>query len=90
MALMPKPGDEADDPRKHIQLANELRKQIEDGTLRPGQPVPSITELAAERGWARGTCRHSMQILADEGLVRRTAGLGYYVVFRGSSESGSG
>lgn len=77
MPSMLKPED---DPRKYVQLANELRRQIKDGALRPGQPVPSITELAAERGWSRGTCRQAMQTLTDEGLVGRTPGLGYYVV----------
>lgn len=87
MSSMPSPEN---DRRKYVQLAGELRRQITEGTLRPGQALPSITKLAAERGWSRGTCRHSMETLTGEGLVRRTPGLGYYVVFRVSSASGDG
>jgi GntR family transcriptional regulator len=85
MRSTPQPDD---DPRKYVQLAEELRRLIRNGALRPGQAVPSITTLAAERGWSRGTCRHTLQVLEDEGLVRRAVGLGYFVVFRGTS-SGS-
>jgi DNA-binding GntR family transcriptional regulator len=87
--MPPMPNPERD-PRKYVQLADELRRQIMEGTLRPGQPVPSITKLAAERGWSRGTCRHAMERLTTEGLVRRILGLGYYVAFRGSSVPGDG
>jgi Bacterial regulatory proteins, gntR family len=79
-----------DDHRKYVHLADELRRQITEGTLRPGQALPSITKLAAERGWSRGTCRHSMETLTGEGLVRRTPGLGYYVAFQASSAPGDG
>jgi DNA-binding GntR family transcriptional regulator len=87
---MPSIPSPEDDHRKYVQLADELRRQITEGTLRPGQALPSITKLAAERGWSRGTCRHSMETLTDEGLVRRTPGLGYYVAFRVSSVSADG
>ena len=82
-------SDPADDPRKYIRLAAALRGMITDSTLIPGQPVPSITRIAAERGWARGTCRHALQILQDEGLVTFVPGLGYYVVAKLSSAAGS-
>jgi DNA-binding GntR family transcriptional regulator len=87
---MPSIPSPEDDRRKYVQLADELRRQITDGTLRPGQALPSITKLAAERGWSRGPCRQAMQTLTDGGLVRRTPGLGYYVAFRLSSVSEDG
>lgn len=67
------------DPRKYVRLAAELRRQIAEGTLRPGQSTPSITRLAAERGWARGTCAEALQKLEGEGLLTRIPGLGYHV-----------
>lgn len=73
--MHPSPNLE-DDPRKYVQLANELRRQITEGTLRPRQRVPSITELAAERGWSREPCSMAMQVLADEGLVGGRLGWG--------------
>jgi DNA-binding GntR family transcriptional regulator len=76
--MLPMPGPEGD-PRKYVRLAAELRMQIEEGGLPAGHPVPSITRLAAERGWARGTCAGALQLLAEQGLLRRVPGLGYYV-----------
>lgn len=77
---MPQEQNPEDDPRKYLRLAAELRKKIEDGSLRPGERVPSITVLAAERGWARQTCGRALRMLKDEGLLRWIPGLGYYVV----------
>jgi DNA-binding GntR family transcriptional regulator len=79
-------SDPASDPRKYIRLAAALRGMITDSTLMPGQPAPSITRIAAERGWARGTCRHAFQILQDEGIVMFVPGLGYHVVAKRSRE----
>jgi DNA-binding GntR family transcriptional regulator len=80
---MAKPDQAPDpaDPRKYIRLAAELRRRIQDGTLRPGDPAPSITALAAERGgWARQTVAKAFQILEGEGLLIRVRGLGYFVL----------
>jgi DNA-binding GntR family transcriptional regulator len=69
----------APDPRKYRQLTSELRAAILDGTLPPGNPAPTISELAAARGWSRGTCAEALRALEDEGLLTRYPGLGYYV-----------
>lgn len=77
---MPSTPNPDNDPRKHVQLASELRRQIANGTLRPGEPVPSIGTLAGSRGWSRGPCIKALHTLEAEGLLRRTPGLGYYVI----------
>jgi DNA-binding GntR family transcriptional regulator len=79
--------DPEDDPRKYLRLTAELRTKIDEGVLRPGEPVPSITVLAAERGWARQTCGRALRMLRDEGLLRWVPGLGYYVIGKGPSAS---
>lgn len=38
-----------DDPRKYVRLAALLRSHIHDGTLKPGNPPPSITTPSAHR-----------------------------------------
>jgi DNA-binding GntR family transcriptional regulator len=73
----PAPG--SGDPAKWRSLAASLRAQISDGTLKPGQPAPSATGLAAARGWSRQTCARALRNLAGEGLLTRYPGLGYYV-----------
>ena len=67
------------DPRRYIQVADFLRDQIADGTLRPGERLPSLSKLAITFGVGRDTVRHAVHILMDEGLVWLVHGLGYYV-----------
>lgn len=68
-----------DDPRAYIQLADRLRRQVLDGTLTPGSPVPSVTTLSQQYGHARQTCSKAMRLLVDDGLLFRVPGLGYHV-----------
>jgi GntR family transcriptional regulator len=68
-----------DDPRVFMQVADELRGQIRDGHLKPGNPVPSITTVCQKAGYSRRTVGHAMQILEREGLIKRYPGVGYYV-----------
>lgn len=68
-----------DDPRAYVRLANQLRQQITDGQLQPGQPTPSITSLTQDHGVARQTAAKALHLLETEGLVYRVPGLGYYV-----------
>lgn len=67
------------DPTKYKRLAATLRAQISTGAYQPGNPVPTITELARVNGWARQTCGHAMRLLEDEGLLTFYPGLGYHV-----------
>jgi DNA-binding transcriptional regulator YhcF (GntR family) len=45
--------------------------------FQPGEPVPSITDLAAERGLPPRLCARALQTLAAEGALTRYAELGY-------------
>jgi DNA-binding GntR family transcriptional regulator len=70
--------DEPADPRKYRQLAAALRAQVASGEITPGDPAPTITQLAASHGCARQTCAKALRILVTEGLLTRYPGLGYY------------
>jgi GntR family transcriptional regulator len=76
---MPTDGLHDDEPRAYIRLATLLRQQISAGTLRPGDPAPSITRLSGEYGHARQTCPKALRLLVDEKLLFRVPGLGYFV-----------
>jgi GntR family histidine utilization transcriptional repressor len=67
------------DPREYMRVAADLRRDINEGTYKPGKPVPSITALARQYGHARQTCAKAMRLLVDENRLIRYPGLGYYV-----------
>ncbi|MFE4420474.1 GntR family transcriptional regulator [Streptomyces sp. NPDC056817] len=69
------------------QIADHLRRQIEDGTIPPGRRIPSMVEMEQEYGVARDTLRKATQVLKDEGLIETVTGMGIYVVDRDSEDS---
>ncbi|MPZ61142.1 MAG: GntR family transcriptional regulator [Propionibacteriales bacterium] len=58
----------------HHQIADSLREQIASGTLKPGQSLPTIRELAQRWKCADGPVRRALEVLRTEGLI--TAGRG--------------
>ncbi len=77
------PSGETIDPKSatpvYVQVANILRKRIQDGRLVPDRPVPSELQLQQEFGIARGTARKSIALLREEGLVITVPGRGSFV-----------
>jgi len=57
-------------------IAEHLRKQILDGTLKPGAAVASIREMCAEWDCTPGTIQRAYQMLSQEGLLVSQAGRG--------------
>jgi len=59
-----------------IQLADNFRARITDGTWKPGQKIPSVRDLAIEAGTNPNTVQRALAALDDEGLTvpKRTAG----------------
>jgi DNA-binding GntR family transcriptional regulator len=62
-----------------VRVLTRVRDQVEDGTLRPGQPTPTIEEFCRQFGCTRQTVSKALRLLAEEGLLIRYPGLGYYV-----------
>ena len=54
---------------KYLRVAAAVRRQIADGTLRPGQPAPSGAELSRAFGFSTLTCRKALRALIAEGLA---------------------
>jgi GntR family transcriptional regulator len=61
------------------QVAGILRDQIMSGQIEPRRPIPSIRTLCQTYGIARATAGKAIGLLADERLIRRVPGKGWYV-----------
>lgn len=67
-----------EDPRKLVQIADYLRRQIDAGELKPDTRV-SIRDVAIARGVSRKTATRAVHALAAEGRLKRFPGYGYVV-----------
>jgi GntR family transcriptional regulator len=67
------------------QLAGRIRTAVQNGTLGPGQRVPSVRELADIAGVNVNTARAVYARLESEGLVRSEQGRGTFVAERASA-----
>ena len=54
---------------KYLRVAVAIRRQIADGTLRPGQPAPSGAELSRAFGFSTLTCRKALRALIADGVL---------------------
>jgi DNA-binding GntR family transcriptional regulator len=72
-------GLDRPDVPKHVQLADLLRRRIEDGTYPPRTRIPSETTLVQETGFARDTVRKAIARLVDEDRLYIVRGLGTFV-----------
>lgn len=64
---------------KYLQVERDLLRQIEDGSLKPDDMLPSETELIAAYNVSRVTIRHALDDLASGGYIYRMQGKGTYV-----------
>lgn len=61
------------------QVSRELRRQIETGSLQPGEKVMTERDLAEYYGVSRITVRQALDYLAREGFIVRKQGSGTFV-----------
>ena len=60
------------------QLAEELREQIKNGSIRPGDKLKSESEMISEYGVGRLTVRNALQLLVNEGDLVKVRGKGTF------------
>jgi len=63
------------------QVAVKITKLITEGTLRPGERVPSVRKLQKQLGVSVSTILHSYFLLEDKGLIEARPQSGFYVRF---------
>jgi len=66
----------------YFQIAENLKRAIEDGTLKPGERLDNELDLTERLGVSRPTVRQAVQRLVEQGLVVRRRGLGTVVAPR--------
>lgn len=82
--IIPRPDPTRREPRSpYERIAAALRTAILDGDLRPGDPLPTVKELAAENGVSVGTAHRALATLAAEGLISVRRGSRAVVADRG-------
>ncbi|MEA3056094.1 MAG: GntR family transcriptional regulator [Actinomycetota bacterium] len=64
---------------RYADLADDLRRRIASGELRPGRLLPSEAQLAGDHHVSRVTVRKALAQLRDAGLVASRQGFGWYV-----------
>lgn len=60
-------------------VANDIKRRIDAGELKPGHAIPSETELMAEHQIARITARLAIRHLREQGIVYTIQGTGSFV-----------
>ena len=60
-------------------IAAELRQLIGDGSLQPGDVLPSEARLAEYHLASRGTVRSALALLRQQGVIETVAGRGWRV-----------
>lgn len=63
----------------YIQIADELRRNIEESIYQIGDQLPTEAELSTRFGVNRHTLRRAIEVLRQEGLVRVDRGRGMFV-----------
>jgi GntR family phosphonate transport system transcriptional regulator len=63
----------------YVQIANDLRRKIQQGVYQVGDKLPSQKELGSSLGVNRHTIRQAFDVLKDEGLLRVDRGLGAFI-----------
>lgn len=71
--------DETDATPLYVQLARKLTSAIETGQWSAGEALPSERTLVDTLGISRVTARKAMQVLDDQGAIRRTRGAGTFI-----------
>ncbi|MFE1285975.1 GntR family transcriptional regulator [Streptomyces sp. NPDC058751] len=66
-------------PSRHHDIADDLRRQITTGLIKPGERLPSETDLADRYKVSTLTLRTALAALQGEGLVEKIHGKGNFV-----------
>jgi DNA-binding transcriptional regulator YhcF (GntR family) len=61
--------DENDSRPIYLQIIGQIKEQVSNGTLRPGEELPSVREVADSLGVNMHTVRSAYLKLRDQGII---------------------
>lgn len=64
----------------YVSVYERLYELLQNGTFPPGSSLPSEPKLAATLGVSRMTLRQALELLHDDGLIRKVRGKGNFVL----------
>lgn len=64
------------------QVRDQIRRMVSTGTLAPGARLPTIRQLAADLGLAKGTIERAYELLESDRLIERRGRNGTVVADR--------
>ena len=69
------------------QIVDGLKREVSEGRLRPGQPLPSFRQLAEDLLVSVITVKRAYEELEREGIIFRRQGLGTFVAHTAADRS---
>lgn len=81
------PVSPAADGTLYQQIVDRLKREISEGRLTPGAPLPSFRKLAEELLVSVITVKRAYEELEREGIIYRRQGLGTFVAEQGHDRS---
>ena len=64
---------------KYEAIAADIRRSIEDGTLKPGDKLPTVVEFCELYSVSKITVKRAIEQITEEGLITSRRGSGTYV-----------
>lgn len=61
------------------QLVDKIKHSVKNGSIKPGEMLPSMNELAAKEGISRETVKKAYAILSKEGVIVPKQGKGFFI-----------
>jgi GntR family transcriptional regulator len=70
-----------------VQLSSQIREAVRNGELKPGTPLPTIRQLAAELQVNPNTVAKTYRLLERDGLIQTRGGKGSFIHHDGKKHS---
>lgn len=64
---------------KYEEIVKDIEGQIANGTLKPYEKLPTVTELCDAYNVSKSTITQVLQMLSDDGVISRRQGSGIYI-----------